>query len=177
VSDPDALCWGRSCETEWPESVSSIGRAGKEKSTDDFRFRKGLLPEGDMRGEMRGDIFVGERLLFFGLLPWLLEAGPVIPDSEYSRLLPYPTALPAMLPNDPFGAKSSEEPLRGRVEGSALLLLLFEEGGVVFVASAVVPTAAAGVGAFCSCCSGAAGDDFTRGEAVFEAMGKVDCGT
>ena len=88
VSDPDALCWGRSCETEWPESLSSIGRAGKEKSTDAFRFRKGLLPEGDMRGDMRGDIFVGERLLFFGLLPWLLEASPVIPDSEYSRLLP-----------------------------------------------------------------------------------------
>ena len=82
-----------------------------------------------------------------------------------------------MLPNDPFGPKSSEEPLRGRVKGSALLLLLFEEGGVVFVASAVVSAAGAGVGAFCSCCSGAAGDDFTRGEAVFEAMGIVYCGS
>lgn len=165
-----------------------MGNAGKEKSTDAFRFRKGLLPEGDMRGEC----CLGERLLFLGmvvvwfrlLLPWLLEASPK-PEMEYSMLLPYPTALPAMLPSDPLAPKSSDEPLRGRiVRGTLLLLLLLllllvllpmDNEAVVVVAWAdgvvVVAAGAAAGGTFCSCGkAAAAGEDFTRGVAAFEAM-------
>ena len=110
-------------------------------------------------------------------------------------LLSNPTTLPAMLPNDPSAAKSSDEPLRGRIDGnmgSVLLLLLLLLANEVVVAVAVWAVAAVAVvgvwaaagagvaeveaGLSCSCCRGAAGEAFTRVEAAFEAMA-ADCGT
>lgn len=111
--------------------------AGNEKSTDAFRFRKGLLPEGEIR--------TLTALLFWVVLPRLLLAPSPDPsrDAESSRLLPYPTALPQMLPNDPVAPKSSEEPLRGRMDGNDgrelfLLCLLFADEECLASAAVVV---------------------------------------
>ena len=88
-----------------------------------------------------------------------------------------------MLPNDPDAPKSSDEPLRGRIEGimGSVLFLLFmlpaDEAVVVVVvvcaAADVAGVAGVGAdaGAFCSCSRAAAGGALTSAEAAFEAMG------
>jgi hypothetical protein len=146
--------------------LSSIDKAGKEKSTDAFRFRNGLRPEGEI-------LLVRVLLLLLLLLLLLMllfpsPPAPPPPDAENSTLLP--TALPPMLPRDPVASKSPEESLRRRrIAGSndeLLWLLVLWEADVAVVAVGVV--VALVLAWLSGCCAGV---DFAGTGAAFEAIG------